>query len=102
MPDLSYSAIGLHQTNFTTVANGMLRTIVDSSAQDADLVSAYGVTYSDGTGMHDLHYNNGEPPRSGFENRPNQDGALVFYSLNRSGQTTRRWILIKFQTQSLP
>ena len=95
---LSYSAIGLHQAEFRTVSNGTLRTIVHDSAQDSDLVAAYGMTFSDGGGMHDLHFNNGESPGSGHPNQPNKDGALVFYSLNRSGATTRRWIFIKFQT----
>jgi hypothetical protein len=99
---LSYAGIELHQSDFRTVINGKLRTIVHDSAQESDLVEAYGVTFSDGTGIHDLHHNNGEPARSKFPNHPNQDGALVFYYLNRAGQTTRRWIFIKFQTQSLP
>lgn len=99
---LSYVDLGLHQTDFQEVANGQLRTIVQSSAHDADLVAAYGVTFSDGTGIHDLHYNNGEKPGSKFGNHPNKDGALVFYYFNRSGHTSRRWIFIKFHTQSLP
>ena len=99
---LSYAGIGLHETNFSEVINGKLRTIVHASAQDSDLVEAFGVTFSDGTGIHDLHHNNGEPAGSHFPNLPNQDGALAFYSLNRAGQTTRRWIFIKFKTQRLP
>jgi len=99
---LSYPALGLHQVDFRTVSNGQLRTIVHDSAQDSDLVAAYGVTFSDGGGIHDLHYNNGEPAGSHFPNHPNHDGALVFYYFNRVGATTRRWIFIKFQTQSLP
>jgi Uncharacterized conserved protein (DUF2278) len=99
---VSYAALGLDQKDFTTVANGKLRTIVDDSAQDSDLIAAYGVTYSDGTGMQDLHFNNGEPTGSGHGDHPNQDGALALYALDRMGRNTRRWIFIKFQTQSLP
>ena len=99
---LSYAAIGLGQKDFTTVANGKLRTIVVDSAQGSDLIAAYGYTYSNGTGMHDLHDNNGEPKGSGHSNHPNQDGALALYTLDRAGRNTRRWIFIKFQTQSLP
>jgi uncharacterized protein YukJ len=98
---LSYSEIGLHQADFRTIINGRLRTIVHDSAQDSDLIAAYGFTFSDGTGMHDLHYNNGEPPGSQFPNQPRKDGALAFYYLNRFGESTRRWIFIKFQTQNL-
>jgi hypothetical protein len=99
---LSYVDLGLHQSDFATIINGKLRTIVHDSAQDSDLVSAYGFTFKEGSGMHDLHFNNGESAGSTHPNHPNQDGALVFYRLNRSGQTTRRWIFIKFQTQTLP
>jgi uncharacterized protein YukJ len=52
--------------------------------------------------MHDLHFNNGEPCGSGHANDPNQDGALALFELNRAGRNTRRWVFIKFQTQSLP
>jgi hypothetical protein len=99
---VSYAALGLEQKDFTTVANGKLRTIVHDSAQDSDLIAAYGFTYSDGTGLHDLHFNNGEPRGSGHANHPNQDGALALFELNRAGRNTRRWVFIKFQTQSLP
>jgi len=98
---LSYAALGLHQATFRTVSNGKLRMIVHDSAREADVVAAYGFTFSDGGGMHDLHFNNGEPAGSPFANHPHQDGALVLYYLNRFGATTRRWIFIKFQTQSL-
>jgi len=99
---LSYHDLGLHQAGFRTVSNGKLRTIVHNSAMNSDLVAAYGFTFSDGSGLHDIHFNNGEKAGSGHANQPNKDGALVFYYLNRSGQTTRRWIFIKFQSQSLP
>lgn len=99
---LSYAAIGLHQANFKPILNGKLRTIVHDSAQDSDLIAAYGFTFSDGGGLHDIHYGNGERPGSHFPNHPNKDGALVFYTLNRSGHTSRRWIFIKFRTQDLP
>jgi hypothetical protein len=97
---LSYAGMGLHQPEFQVVTNGMLRTIVANSAANADLVSAYGFTFPGG--LHDIHYNNGEPAGSHFPNKPNEDGALAFYMLNLAGQTTRRWIFIKFQSQSLP
>jgi uncharacterized protein YukJ len=99
---LSYSAIGLKQADFTPVDNGKLRMLVHDSALQADLVAAYGMTFSDGGGVHDIHYNNGEPTGSHFHNSPNHDGALVFYYLTQSGQPYRRWFFIKFDTQSLP
>jgi uncharacterized protein YukJ len=98
---LSYAAIGLKQADFKPIQNGKLRMLVHDAAREADLVAAYGMTFSDGGGMHDIHYNNGEPPGSHFHNDPNHDGALVFYFLTQSGQPHRRWFFIKFDTQSL-
>jgi hypothetical protein len=99
---LSYAAIGLKQTAFKSIENGKLRMLVHDAAHQADLVVAYGKTFSDGGGIHDIHYNNGEPAGSQFHNDPNHDGALVFYFLTQSGQPYRRWFFIKFDTQSLP
>ena len=98
---LSYHDLGLRQADFRAVANGRLRTIVHASAEESDLVGAYGFTFDDGTGMHDLHFNNGEPRGSRHPNRADQDGAIAFYYLNRFGHTIRRWVFVKFQTQEL-
>jgi len=97
---LSYQELGLHQSNFKTIQNGMLRTIVHSSVEKAQLISAYGFTFPGG-GLHDIHYNNGEKPGSGHANQPGKDGALAVYFHDAAGQAVRRWIFIKFQTQSL-
>jgi uncharacterized protein YukJ len=60
------------------------------------------VTYSDGTGIHDIHMNSGEPAGSGFANRVNEDGALAFYYRPAGAPPYRRWVFIKFASQDLP
>lgn len=64
-------------------------------------MTAYGVTYPKGDGIHDIHMNSGEKPGSGHANRVNQDGALVFYYAPAGEQPHRRWVFIKFATQVL-
>lgn len=96
---LSYRDLGLKQSQFKIIANGTLRTIVHSSVSQAEVIQAYGVTFPGG--LHDIHYNNGEPANSGHANHPHQDGALALYFHEASGQAIRRWIFIKFQSQTL-
>lgn len=97
---LSYQEIGLKTSEFKLIQNGMLRTVVHSTVSHAELVAVYGFTFPGG-GIHDVHYNNGEPAGSGHSNRPNEDGALAVYFHETSGQAVRRWIFIKFQSQHL-
>lgn len=96
---LSYAELGLHNAQFTVVTNGKLRTLVHSSISHAQLVVAYGFTFPGG--LHDVHYNNGEPAGSKHPARVGKDGALSLYYHEASGQAVRRWIFIKFQSQSL-
>lgn len=96
---LSYRELGLVEQDFKVIGNGMLRTVVHSTADRADMLAAYGFTFPGG--IHDIHYNNGEPPGSHFPNFPDQDGALAMYYRTAAGVLTRRWIFIKFQSQTL-
>ena len=57
----------------TTVST---RAVMDWS-RDCVLVAAYGFTYREGNGLHDIHMNSGEPEGSPHPNRTNEDGALV-------------------------
>lgn len=99
---LSYAALGLKQSDFQPIENGKLRTIVHSTVQQSEWISVYGFTYSNGTGIHDIHMNSGEPAGSKFPSRPNQDGALACYYRTQEGDEVRRWIFIKFSSQQLP
>lgn len=97
---LSYREFGVTQQQFRVVENGTLRALVHSSIARAQRVAVYGFTFPGG-GIHDIHYNNGEPPGSPHPNRPGQDGALAVYLRGADNGYVRRWILIKFQTQTL-
>jgi hypothetical protein len=97
---VDYKAMGLKQSNFKTSNNGNLRTVVHSSVEKALLVVAYGFTFPH-NGVHMIHYNNGEKPGGGHANHPHQDGALVVYYKDLSNQLFRRWIFLKFQSQTL-
>ncbi|MGZ3459165.1 MAG: DUF2278 family protein [Archangium sp.] len=99
---LSYQSLGLKAADFKPIESGRLRTIVHSTVETSEWISAYGFTYSDGTGLHDVHMNSGEPSGSHHANRPNQDGALACYFRTQDGQEVRRWIFIKFTSQALP
>lgn len=97
---LDYHAMGLIEANFKTIANGNLRTVVQSSVDKAFLVVAYGFTFP-GNGVHMIHFNNGEKQGSQHPNHPHQDGALACYFRDLSNQLIRRWIFLKFQSQTL-
>jgi hypothetical protein len=97
---LSYTALGLTQNRFKKIENGLLRTVVHSSVDAAEIVAVYGFTFPGG-GLHDIHYNNGEQPGSSHPNHRNQDGALSLYFHDSTGRAIRRWIFIKFQSQIL-
>jgi hypothetical protein len=98
---LSYDALGLQEANFTTLDCALMRAVMHESLAHADVIAAYGVTFSP-YGLHDIHYNNGELPGSLHENRPDRDGAIsLFFRDKTTGHLIRRWIFIKFQSQRL-
>ncbi len=99
-PSLSYAALGLKDADFAPVQQGDLQTLVTHYAETCTLVAGYGTTYFEGTGLHDIHLNSGEPPGSAHESRTGQDGALVFYS-GTGAALSAHWIFVKFGTQSL-
>ena len=98
---VSYRAMGLKQSDFQPIQNGALRTSVFDWANKASLITAYGITYPGGDGLHDIHMNSGEPTGSGHPNLTNEDGVLVFYNRPQGEQPFRRWVFIKFSTQTL-
>jgi hypothetical protein len=80
---VSYHGLGLKQTDFQPIKNGVLRTSVFDWANKASVIAAYGVTYPGGDGLHEIHMNSGEPPGSPHP------------------KPFRRWVFIKFSTQTL-
>ena len=100
--EVSYAGLGLKKADFQDIENGQLRSAVNNWAQDCSLACAYGVIYSRGDGLHEIHMNSGERPGSKYPNLTNRDGALVFYYRNAGTAPFRRWVFIKFSTQDLP
>lgn len=99
---LSYAALGLKDADFAPVQQGDLQTLVTHYAETCTRMAAYGTTYSEGTGLHDIHLNAGEMPGSTHADRTGQDGALVFYFSGMGGAVpSAHWIFVKFSTQSL-
>ncbi len=101
-PALSYAALGLKNADFAPVRQGDLQTLVTHYAETCAAMAVYGTTYSEGTGLHDIHLNSGEAPGSRHANRTGQDGALVFYFGGADTPASAHWIFVKFGTQSLP
>lgn len=87
---LSYAKLGLHDSDFQIVTSGALRTLVATDALQAQRIAVYGMTYSDGTGIHDVHMNTGD-----------HDGAMIFYYDAAHGGPKARWVFLKFANQPL-
>lgn len=87
---LSYRDLGLTQADFTMVETGVLRDYIISNASTCQMMGVFGHTYSDGTGIHDVHLQ-----------APQQDGALVFRFDADHGGPEARWVFLKFQNQTL-
>lgn len=98
---LSYTGLGLTEANFTPVQMGELRSLVSNHATSCQRISAYGMTYSTGDGLHDVHMNSGNPSGSGYGNQSGQDGALIFYYDAAHGGPMASWLFLKFKTQML-
>jgi hypothetical protein len=98
--------MGLTDGDFSAIVNDDLYNRVADLAQNCDAVGVYGVTYTDGDGIHDIHMNSGtnaSDPHS-EQDRKEQDGAIAFYFAMQSGGQTKafaNWIFIKFTTQSV-
>ena len=87
---LSFAKLGLHESDFQIVTSGALRTLVAMDALQAQRIAVYGMTYSDGTGIHDVHQNTGD-----------HDGAIIFYYDAAHGGPKARWVFLKFATPVL-
>ena len=86
------------QTKSSNLQNAVIQFLNHAIADANGTIYAFGSQYTDGTGIHDIHMNQGNPPGS-FEkdNGIWQDGMLVF-ELPASG--TWAAIFIAFQTES--
>ena len=100
---LFYPDLGLVEEDFTPVRHGDLHVLVTQYAERCERIAVYGITYDDGTGIHDIHMCHGEIHGSRYANRRNEDGALVFFFRRSSPQMppTAQWVCVKFATQRL-
>ena len=67
------------QTNSSNLQNAVIQFLNQAIADANGTIYAFGSQYTDGTGIHDIHMNQGNPPGT-FEkdNGTWQDGMLVF------------------------
>jgi Uncharacterized conserved protein (DUF2278) len=106
--ELSYAAgsgpdfMGLTDADFQTIENDDLYNRVAGLAQSCDKIAAYGTTYSDGTGIHDIHMHT--TTETDDPSRPYKDGAIAFYFNLEAGSqkaSYATWIFIKFDEQHI-
>jgi uncharacterized protein YukJ len=98
--------MGLTDADFQTIGHEELYNRIAGLAQSCDRIAAYGTTYSDGTGIHDIHMKSGSEPSStqARDDRAHKDGAIAFYfNLEAAGEkkTYATWVFVKFQNQSV-
>jgi hypothetical protein len=98
--------MGLSDSDYQPIVNDDLYNQIASLTQNCDRLAAYGVTYSGGDGIHDIHMNSGTNPSDPHadQDRVRQDGAIAFYfNMTAGGQqkSFATWIFIKFNTQSV-
>jgi hypothetical protein len=91
--EVSYQGLGLKESQFVLAELSDLHTLLAGYAQKCDRMTVFGVTYSDGTGIHDAHMDD--------QNR-NEDGAVVFYFSSTNDGPVARWVFLKFQQPKLP
>jgi hypothetical protein len=96
--------MGLRDSDFGPIVNDDLYNKIAGFTQNCDLVAAYGVTYTGGDGIHDIHMNSGTIPSDPQANddRDRQDGAIAFYfNMSAGGQqkSFATWVFIKFASQ---
>jgi Uncharacterized conserved protein (DUF2278) len=97
--------MGLTDSDFHTIDHAELYNRLADLAQECDRIAAYGVTYSDGTGIHDIHMRSGTESRGQVSSEyANQDGAIAFYfDLEAAGEkkSYATWVFIKFDNQTI-
>lgn len=82
----------------SNLKNAVIQFLNQAIADDNGSIYAFGSQYTDGTGIHDIHMNQGNPPGSfAKDNGIWQDGCLIF-----EFPASKTWaaIFIAFQTES--
>jgi uncharacterized protein YukJ len=96
--------MGLQDSDFGPIVNDDLYNRIADLTQNCDRIAAYGVTYSGGDGIHDIHMNSGTAAGDPHadQDRDHQDGAIAFYfNMTASGQqkSFATWVFVKFANQ---
>jgi Uncharacterized conserved protein (DUF2278) len=96
--------LDLTDGDFQKIQNDDLYNRIADLSQNCDRIAAYGVTYSDGSGIHDIHMNSGTESGDAHarDDHPHHDGAIAFYfNLEAGGQkkSYAEWIFVKFASQ---
>lgn len=103
----SYEELGLRDAHFGPLPQEPFGPSILALAKSCHRLAAYGVTYGNGEGLHDIHLNSHEAATSlhrdrlDANRRPTQDGALVFYFPAKDEMFRACWIFSKFPTQQL-
>ena len=82
---LSYTALGLRASDFTPSTQAALVATIKAELATVNHISVYALGYTDGTGVHLVHYN-------GFNN----DGVIVTQPLSRPA----KWRMFRFADQT--
>lgn len=93
LPALGYSnssfdyplTLGVHSTDFVAIAKAALVARLQTELKTASRVSIHGLTYTDGSGIHDVHKNN-----------PGRDGVIIVRRGGAGGSDHA--IALKFST----
>ncbi len=98
--------MGLTDQDFQPIENDDLYNRIADLCQNCDRIAAYGMTYSGGDGIHDIHMNSGTESDDSHarDDRVHQDGAIAFYfNLEAGGQkkSYANWVFVKFSSQSV-
>jgi hypothetical protein len=96
--------MGLKDSDFKGIQNDDLYNRIADLCQNCDRVAAYGMTYSGGDGIHDIHMNSGTKPGDPHarDDRDRQDGAIAFYfTMTAAGQhkSFATWVFVRFNSQ---
>ena len=88
---LSYKSLGLTDNDFKPLPYYRIDNQLCAALNAAKFVAVYGMTFddggADGKGIHETHFNKGQP---------NEDGAVLIYSID-GGKPIRTWFFFKFQ-----
>jgi hypothetical protein len=99
--DVDY--LGLSDDDFHDIQNDELYDKISKLTAGSNRIAVYGVTYSDGSGIHDVHMNSGTQggDSHAHDDRVHEDGAIAFYFDLGNGKAFAHWVFVKFASQTV-